>query len=565
MERRGRQLLWFVAIGGSCLALLLYRAISEAWVTDDALISFRYARNLADGNGLVYNVGERVEGFSNPLFVLLLTPFSLLGLDLFGVSEVLGILFGVCELALLLWLLHRVTASRVVMGFVGVLFASDRIVAVWTTGGLETSMHGALLMLALALAVVSRERPDRGVVRVTLVHIALVASRPEGALFYGLYLAHLFFSGRADGTWRRNVLRSGLIFGQGLLVLLVLRYAYYGELVANPYRAKLEGVPHAELSWVYTKGFLVRMGWASLHAIAWLAFAAAVAFALIARRRDRSEPASSAAMVTTARQAWLFVALGVAAVAYMGGDYMTDFRFYRPIMGALYLGLGVVLALALSQSATAPRVVALVGAAALMASHLHRQVEPTPIASDAPPPALHKRILTIDHFKLEEFTSGLNKFAQPGDKLLVDWAGYRGYGHNLYTIDATGLVSKTIAGDFYLRPAYNEFKVRERLPGHARWPEVAFMQREKFTFIFPKISDLQPTQPEIHRRAPRRHRRYPFIHVSVPHRGRYLRFFTTLTGKELFDRAHALEIEMCYREPWEKLRCYVPGGPPESD
>ena len=38
---------------------------------DDAFISFRYAENLANGQGLVFNPGERVEGYSNPLWTVL--------------------------------------------------------------------------------------------------------------------------------------------------------------------------------------------------------------------------------------------------------------------------------------------------------------------------------------------------------------------------------------------------------------------------------------------------------------------------------------------------------------
>jgi hypothetical protein len=51
----------------------------HAWGCDDAYISYRYALNLASGQGLVFNSGERVEGFSNLLYVLLLTPVAALG------------------------------------------------------------------------------------------------------------------------------------------------------------------------------------------------------------------------------------------------------------------------------------------------------------------------------------------------------------------------------------------------------------------------------------------------------------------------------------------------------
>ena len=41
-----------------------------AFIQDDAYTSFRYAKNFAEGNGLVYNIGERVEGYTSFLFVV---------------------------------------------------------------------------------------------------------------------------------------------------------------------------------------------------------------------------------------------------------------------------------------------------------------------------------------------------------------------------------------------------------------------------------------------------------------------------------------------------------------
>src|SRR5205085_9529171 len=47
---------------------------------DDEMVSMRYAQNLASGNGLVWNPGEKVEGFTNPLWVLLMAFFHLFGI-----------------------------------------------------------------------------------------------------------------------------------------------------------------------------------------------------------------------------------------------------------------------------------------------------------------------------------------------------------------------------------------------------------------------------------------------------------------------------------------------------
>src|SRR5438552_16124392 len=72
--RRGLTLL----LGAAAVSIGVLRAVQLAWTSDDAYISFRYARNLVDGLGLVYNAGERVEGYSNFLWTL----WSALGLRL---------------------------------------------------------------------------------------------------------------------------------------------------------------------------------------------------------------------------------------------------------------------------------------------------------------------------------------------------------------------------------------------------------------------------------------------------------------------------------------------------
>ena len=55
----------------ACAVLGILFAYSIAWTCDDAWISFRYARNFVEGLGLVFNPGERVEGYTNFSWTLL--------------------------------------------------------------------------------------------------------------------------------------------------------------------------------------------------------------------------------------------------------------------------------------------------------------------------------------------------------------------------------------------------------------------------------------------------------------------------------------------------------------
>jgi len=89
------------------LALYAVMAVRLRFVCDDAYISFRYARNLAEGLGLVYNPGERVEGYSNFLWVLAAAGLKACGLNVLLLMPILGALCG----ALLIWRVHRAAGS----------------------------------------------------------------------------------------------------------------------------------------------------------------------------------------------------------------------------------------------------------------------------------------------------------------------------------------------------------------------------------------------------------------------------------------------------------------------
>ena len=120
------------------------------WVCDDAFVSFRYADHLAHGQGLVWNIGERVEGFTNLLWTLLLAVAAHFDGDLVLVSEFLGVA-SLVGLAGLMWRFTRETdesGTAPPLALLATVFLPDFLT--WTTGGLETM---AFTALAVALAV----------------------------------------------------------------------------------------------------------------------------------------------------------------------------------------------------------------------------------------------------------------------------------------------------------------------------------------------------------------------------------------------------------------------------
>ena len=94
---------------GASLAMILgvAGAARMAWVCDDAFISFRYAENLVRGLGLVYNAGERVEGYSNFLWTLGTALGMRLGVDPEQWTVVWGVIFYAATIVVLCELRRR--------------------------------------------------------------------------------------------------------------------------------------------------------------------------------------------------------------------------------------------------------------------------------------------------------------------------------------------------------------------------------------------------------------------------------------------------------------------------
>ncbi len=199
---------------------------------DDGYISLRYAERLASGHGLTWNDGERVEGFSNPLLVLVAAAASVVGLDTVTAVRVLGVL----SVFALGWLWRREAAN---VWFLA-LIVTNAGLARWAWGGLETAPF-ALLCCSATLHL--RRMIDGDPAPVWLVATELVAlslMRPEGiGVAFPVALATAWLD-------RPRGLRLVLVVIGGYAGLLLCRYAYFGEVISNASIAKLDGVSVVE-------------------------------------------------------------------------------------------------------------------------------------------------------------------------------------------------------------------------------------------------------------------------------------------------------------------------------
>jgi hypothetical protein len=292
------------------LALLLVALHARSlwfYTEEDAYILARYARNLARGVGLVYNVGEAEWGCTTTLLPLLLVPLQWLGL-----SPVVGAkLVGVGSTA---W--AAFTAARIAARHAPSWLAAAAIVPVaafgplilWSVGGLETALAAALVLAALHAALDERDQPARRVPPSALWLLAATLARDDAPLFAPAILLAGF-----DGDWRRW-LRWSLLFGGGFAALWGAHAWYYDAWLPNSFLSKVRGIPNRhQLGAEYVRSFA-----AELRPLLLTTAAAAVA-ALAWRRSRRDVAALLAAIASLAVYSW-----------WAGGDWMPGYRFLAP-------------------------------------------------------------------------------------------------------------------------------------------------------------------------------------------------------------------------------------------
>ncbi|HOC72690.1 MAG TPA: hypothetical protein PKL54_07730 [Candidatus Hydrogenedentes bacterium] len=292
------QLLAFFGIGG-----------------EDCYITFRYARNLAEGRGLVYNPGEYVEGISNPYWALCLAGLYRLGPSMTFACSLLVFVhaaaaYAVTAAASAAWFGRRSWFS---------LLAPLLLCAMTTLhAGYQNGLEGSAAALGVSLVCLGVVG-GRGGVLVAGVAV-LLGNRPEAPGYAALSV--LWFAARAlraEGRARRTELLWAAAVVALVAGMVLVRYGYYGDIVPHTLRAK-GSVPFTDA----LPGGLRYLGAYAWAIGPWMLPIAAVAAA------DRVRKGEAAFL-------FLFVLLNAVVVLRNGGDWMANFRLLTPLFGAFAL------------------------------------------------------------------------------------------------------------------------------------------------------------------------------------------------------------------------------------
>lgn len=207
---------------------------------DDALISMRYARNLAQGHGLVWNPGEYVEGYTNPLQVWLMAACSLAGglvsptllVQLLGLG---WLLLGGYALGRVARLLSPQQPRAAWWGWAAM--GAYYPLHYWALTGMETGAVFGLLSCLCWVAILVERGQKRSWPWLAVLALGLYFSRPDAIL-----LAVIPFAICA-ARYKKEVCLAVVGLVSGIVLHLLWRHATYGEWLPNTYVLKVEGIP----------------------------------------------------------------------------------------------------------------------------------------------------------------------------------------------------------------------------------------------------------------------------------------------------------------------------------
>jgi arabinofuranosyltransferase len=329
------------------IAILYYLKMDQInFIQDDAYITLRYVNNFVEGNGLIFNEGERVEGYTNLLWVLILSLFAVISklfslqLDLANVSQALSVLFGFGTLLVSFFftmkLIKKKNAEPSLFENISIysfpliptfLLMLSAPMLYWGISGMETTLFTFLTLISLYRYFDAKYENGPDIIFV-IVSVLNTLTRPEGLLVYMLIISWSIFNRFKSFKRRKNTfqkifsikVRKELIFYFIPVAFYIgFRIIYYGYPLPNTFYAKtgfnmehlLRGVYYVLGSFRenYTLGILLLLPLIGLR-----------------EPKMRSEISFF----------YFFVILYLISVILIGGDVLPIDRFILPIVPLIF-------------------------------------------------------------------------------------------------------------------------------------------------------------------------------------------------------------------------------------
>jgi arabinofuranosyltransferase len=300
-----------------CLFIVVL--IRTAWMCDDAYITLRTVDNLVNGYGLRYNVAERVQTFTHPLWLFVLTPFYFLTRE--GYYTPLALSLVISLFALIVFVMRAAVSLR--MAVLGVIILTvSRSFVDYSTSGLENPLSHLLIVAFCAVYLRMDDSPRKLLLLAVSVGLAALNRQDLLLLLLPALLAAVWLHIRSGQV---RLARGAGIVALGLLPLigwLAFSVFYYGFAFPN--------TAYAKLNTGISQLLLIEQGFAYLgnalreDPITPLVIAAALVAALVSRRPRLLSLAAG-------------IVLYVAYTVWIGGDFMSGRFLAAPLLVAVVI------------------------------------------------------------------------------------------------------------------------------------------------------------------------------------------------------------------------------------
>ncbi len=287
------------------------------FIQDDAYISYRYVANFLNGNGLVFNIGEHVEGITNHGWTIFMIFLGSIGLPYIVLSQIIGALCGAGTIVVAYLTGLRLFGEKAYAyaALAACLVGFNLSLGYWSVAGLETGTFA----LAASLCLYWYLAGSRWLVAGFFWAVWL---RPEGALVTGLIII-------IDAIVRRRIpyvvmAHAALAFVLSL-PFVIFKIGYYGSVLPNPLHAKTSWSPSDPFNFTSLLSQLQNgLEYSGIFFKDYAFFGIGFALPLLFYKK----------MTRPFWVVYLFVLFYTIYITLMGGDVLKVHRFFLPVFGA---------------------------------------------------------------------------------------------------------------------------------------------------------------------------------------------------------------------------------------
>lgn len=310
-------------------SILITHIIAFNTDSEDIYISLRYVKNFVEGNGLVFNTFDKVEGYSDFLWVMLIAGIhKILNSDIPLTARYLSFIFSVIALLYTYFLAFKLTQNKLISYLVTFLVSINGSFACYGLAGLENPLYALFILIIINYTV------EQKWWQVGLLISLMTMTRPEGFVIYFPIALYVFLQERVLFEKMKICFLIGIIAAIPVLPWTIWRVLYYGYFIPNTIAAK-EGMDlffQLKTGTIYTVYFLLIVSESLL-----VLFLLPVISFLYTQQKFKS----------IFRDKLLILAVSIAIIfsafyTYAGGDWMPGWRFYASLIPLFSIILAVI-------------------------------------------------------------------------------------------------------------------------------------------------------------------------------------------------------------------------------